>query len=238
MKRISYVHSLILQRKHKGFVHVFCFIFLMSNPQARTPNPVCNGTGSILDYNVCVLRIPELLGGKISYPWLLHLFSACTYIFADLSSEWFPCLDNPSLGIAYPNFPGVSEFKSRSSCEIAGWPAVSKMISSVHILDLIFFFSFFKFPNSDPPKVLGFVYTSPQKLKEHDTLQISVLKWKGRQALKFFSEMTFKHSTPTTGTSSENTWCSHFTKGAEFPKHTTSTSLCCNSPQIQDLSLS
>lgn len=145
MKRISYVHSLILQRKHKGFVHVFCFIFLMSNPQARRPNPGCNGTGSILDYNTCVLKIPELLGGKISYPWPLHLFSTFTYIFADLSSEWFPSLDNPSLGIIYPNFAGVSEFKSRPSCEVAGWLAISKMISNVHILDLHIqtFFGFF-----------------------------------------------------------------------------------------------
>lgn len=169
MKRISYVHSLILQRKHKGFVHVFCFIFLMSNPQARRPNPGCNGTGSILDYNACVLKIPELLGGKISYPWPLHLFSTFTYVFADLSSEWFPCLDNPSLGIIYPNFAGVSEFKSRPSCEVADWLAISKMILkcsypwSTHpnLLWVFLFVLFFvlKFPNSDPPKVLDYVYT-------------------------------------------------------------------------------
>lgn len=133
MKRISSVHSLTLQRKHKGFVHVFCFRFLMSNPRARRPNP---GTRSILDDNGCALRTPALLGGKISYPWPLHLFSAFTHISADLSSEWFPCLDNPSLGIVYPNVAGVSQFKSRSSCEIAGWPATSKMISNVRILEL------------------------------------------------------------------------------------------------------
>lgn len=81
MKRISYVHSLILQRKHKGFVHVFCFIFLMPNPQARRPNPGCNGTGSILGDNGCALRTPGLLSGTISYPWPPHLFSVFMFAF-------------------------------------------------------------------------------------------------------------------------------------------------------------
>lgn len=92
------------------------------------------------------------LGGEISSPRLLHLFSAFTYISADLSSEWFPCLDNPSLGITYPNFAGVSEFKPRSGGETAGWPAIFRMVSNVYILDLsihtIFIWIFlFHFPS-------------------------------------------------------------------------------------------
>ena len=173
------MHSLILQRKHKDFVYVFCFIFLMSNPQARRSNPGCNGTDSILDYNGWVLRIPELLGGKISYPWPLHLFSAFTRIFADLSSEWFPCLDNPSLGIIYPNFARVSEFKSRPSCEIAGWPAVSKMISNVCILDLnIQIFFFFNFPTVILLKTLIIYMHSPKSWKNITPCKIHF--WNGR----------------------------------------------------------
>lgn len=71
----------------------------MSNPQARRPNPGSNGTGGILDDNGYIRRIPELRGGNMSYPRPLHLFGAFTYIFADLNSERFPCLDNPGVGI-------------------------------------------------------------------------------------------------------------------------------------------
>lgn len=47
-------------------MHVFCFIFLLSNPQARRPNPDCNRTGNILDDNGCILRTPELWVGRLA----------------------------------------------------------------------------------------------------------------------------------------------------------------------------
>lgn len=62
-------------------MHVLCFVFLTSNPQARRPNPGCSRTGSISADNGRVLSIPELLGGNISYPGPLHLVRVFTFVF-------------------------------------------------------------------------------------------------------------------------------------------------------------
>lgn len=140
-----------------------------------------------------------------------HLF------FSDLNSERFPCLDNPSLGIVYPNFSGVSQFKSRSRWEIAGWPAVSKVISNVRILHLNNQIQQRSSSGLRPSLHIALKYFMlsqcyQKQLKEHNTLQNSVLKWKGRHSLKFVQKQAFKLSTPTAGTGSKNTPCSHLTK--------------------------
>lgn len=165
------------------------------------------------------------LGGEVSSPRLMHLFSALTYISADLSSEWFLCLDDPSLGIKYPNFAGVSEFKPRFGSETAGWSAISKMFSNVYIFDLnihtilirIFLFNFPSMSLLSPWLCLCVALKS----EGMNTTTCKIQFWyrRGGSLKKFVQKETFTHSTSTVGIKFENARCSHLANWREFPKH-------------------
>ena len=100
-----------------------------------------------------------------------------------------------------PHFAGVSEFKSRPSCEVAGWLAIPKMISNVHILDLhiqtffgffcLFWFLFLNFLTVILLRSLTMYTHSPKRWKNITPCKIQF--WNGRGgSLKLCLEIDFQ----------------------------------------------